>query len=302
MSQGPWNPANQGPQGGGTPYGGPPQGFPPGNQPGYPPGYPPQGGRPPQGPPPGYPPQGVPAQGLPPYGQQPPYGQPSFAPPGQPAYGQQPGHARPGGLPPHPGAPTAPPAKGRNPVPFIIAGVVVLALLIGGIAFAVINSNRSTVAVSTPTAARTSAATTKPVSASAVPSPSVATTRPTTATTAATTAKPTTPAGKAPIMPTEVGGLKALGTPNENIAMYMSADAKTSAMAMAIPVATVKDATAQMKDVKVSGPWSCGQDKDLNGLACVSASPYGGVVLIGGQNDDMAKLTAWGNEFLTKWK
>ena len=132
MSQTPpnsgWQQGSQPPQQPWSPNGGPGQ---PPSQPGYgpqgQPGYPAQGQQNfgPQGQP-GYGPQGqpgYPAQSQPGYPSQ---GQQNFGPQGQPGYGPQgqPGYAT-----------QAPSPKKKSKVPAIIAGVLALALIAGGVVF-----------------------------------------------------------------------------------------------------------------------------------------------------------------------
>ena len=138
------NTPNQPPQG---PYGGQPQG--PYGQPGQP-GQPgqygaPQGGRPPQTPPGGQP-YGTPPGGQPGYGAPGgpagpggpgPYGGPPQNPPGGQPYGTPPG-GQPGqpGFPPAGAPPAAPEPKkksGVSKVVKIVAGVVILLVIIGGV-------------------------------------------------------------------------------------------------------------------------------------------------------------------------
>ena len=102
-------------------------------------------------------------------------------------------------------------------------------------------------------------------------------------------------------MPTEVGGLKAMGTPTTDFSMYASSDGETVTIAMVIPGMTVDTFTQGMKDPTRIGAWTCGESDDLDGMACGAVSPYGGTLGIAGI-DDATKLAAWGTEFLTKWK
>lgn len=109
-------PGQQGPQG---PYGQPQGGQPPYGQ------RPPQGGQPYGGPPPQTPPGGQPYGGPPP--QTPPGGQPFGGPPPQ---------GQPGG-PGYPAAPAqaAPAPKGGNKALKIVIGIVIGAVVVGGVLF-----------------------------------------------------------------------------------------------------------------------------------------------------------------------
>jgi hypothetical protein len=117
------------------------------NTPNYPPpGQQPYGGPPPQGP---QGPYGPPQGGQPPYGQRPPQtppgGQPYGGPPpqtppggqpfaGTPPQGQPAGPAGPGGYPAAP-AQAAPAPKGGNKALKIVIGLVIAAVVVGGVLY-----------------------------------------------------------------------------------------------------------------------------------------------------------------------
>ncbi len=146
---------SQPPYGNQPPYGGQPN--PGGSQSGW--GQSDPAGQPGFGPPPTGP---APSYGQPPTVAQPSFGQPTQAY-GQPAYGGGGGYGPPPGGPPSygggPGAPYgAPPPGKKNPLPFIIIGLVVL-LIVGGVGlfFALDDDDPTPIATTSSQPAQTSA-------------------------------------------------------------------------------------------------------------------------------------------------
>ncbi len=272
---------------------------------GYPQGQPPQGYG--QQPPPGYgqqPPPGYGQQPPPGYGQQPPpgYGQQPPQGYGQPGYGQQPpqGYGQQGV-----GYEESPKKSNTAIIVTIIA--VVLALIIGGIVWAVVMNPSDPAPVATSSSEPASEV------SSQVPSedPSEEATEP--AVTPSSNDDPVTqptepletngqepPASGPPVMPTIVGEYSAFGDPEREFSLYQTSDTSEAIVVIYADFLDVDDYVGQLSNPEEFGDWTCGVEDDTDTSMCVSAA-YDGIVSLTGSGDG-TDLVAFGDEFLSLWK
>ena len=259
-----------------------------------------------QGYPQGQPPQGYGQSG---YGQQPP---PGYGQQPQSGYGQQPpqGYGQQGyGY-------DEPPKKSNTPIIVTIIAIVV-ALIIGGIVWALVRNPSEAEPITTPSTPASEMPSEDPTPeppadptpeppADPTPEPPADPTEP--AETPSQANDPSTQPSEAeppvveepPLMPKRVADFESLTEPETGFAYYSKQEYTDTVTAFWSAFQTLEDTVSFMDAPEEIGDWTCELDDALNMATCVT-EVYGGVVELDGY-EDSAQLAAFGDEFLGLWK